>query len=127
MRSILLTAALLLAGPSFAQTSPPRVLRMATSVDAATLDPHATNALFTFLVVQQIYESLTHRGDDLKIAPGLATRWEQVEPTRWRFNLREGVRFHGGEPFAAEDVVFSIERAQQPTSNYCIFAKCRLW
>ena len=54
MRSILLTAALLLAGPALAQTTPPRVLRMATSVDAATLDPHATNALFTFLVVQQI-------------------------------------------------------------------------
>ena len=32
-----------------------------------------------------------------------------------------GVRFHGGEPFTAEDVVFSIARAQQPTSNFGIF------
>jgi peptide/nickel transport system substrate-binding protein len=94
---------------------------MATSVDAATLDPHATNALFTFLVIHQVYEGLTWRGDDLKVHPGLATRWEQVEPTRWRFHLRDGVRFAGGEAFDADDVVFSLERALKPTSNYGIF------
>ncbi|MBD0275576.1 MAG: ABC transporter substrate-binding protein, partial [Acetobacteraceae bacterium] len=98
-----------------------RVFRMATSTDAATLDPHATNALFTFLVVAQIYEPLTHRGDDMRVQPGLAERWEQVEPTRWRFHLRDGVRFHGGEAFDAEDAVFSLTRAKAPTSNYGIF------
>jgi len=113
-------ATALLAGGAEAQ-APNRVLRMATSVDAATLDPHATNALFTFLVVHQVYEGLTWRGDDLRVHPGLATRWEQVEPTRWRFHLREGVRFAGGEAFEADDVVFSIQRALRPTSNYGIF------
>jgi peptide/nickel transport system substrate-binding protein len=114
-------AAGLLAGAAEAQPAPNRVLRMATSVDAATLDPHSTNALFTFLVVHQVYEGLTWRGDDLKVHPGLATRWEQVEPTRWRFQLREGVRFAGGEAFDADDVVFSLTRALAPTSNYGIF------
>ena len=115
-------AAALMAGAAQAQQpAPNRVLRMATSVDAATLDPHATNALFTFLVVHQVYEGLTWRGDDLKVHPGLATRWEQVEPTRWRFTLRDGVRFAGGEAFEADDVVFSIQRALAPTSNYGIF------
>jgi peptide/nickel transport system substrate-binding protein len=107
--------------PAAAQTPPPRILRMATSVDAATLDPHATNALFTYLVVSQIYESLTHRGDDLRVHPGLATAWRQVEPTRWRFTLRPGVKFAGGEDLTADDVVFSISRALAPTSNYGIF------
>jgi peptide/nickel transport system substrate-binding protein len=120
MRRFLLTAALLAAAPALAQ-SPPRVLRMATSVDAATLDPHATNALFTYLVVQQIYEPLTHRGDDLRIQPGLALSWQQVEPTRWRFQLRPDVKFAGGETFDADDVVFSIQRALAPTSNYGIY------
>jgi peptide/nickel transport system substrate-binding protein len=117
-------AGLLTAGVAEAQgqgQTPPRVFRMATSVDAATLDPHATNALFTFLVVQQMYEGLTNRADDLKVEPALATRWEQVEPTRWRFHLRPGVRFAGGEAFEADDVVFSITRALTPTSNYGIF------
>jgi peptide/nickel transport system substrate-binding protein len=111
----------LAAGEARAQQPPNRVLRMATSVDAATLDPHATNALFTFLVIHQVYEGLTWRGDDLKVHPGLATRWEQVEPTRWRFHLRDGVRFAGGEGFDADDVVFSVQRALAPTSNYGIF------
>ena len=65
-------AALLAAGSAQAQAPQPRVFRMATSVDAATLDPHATNALFTFLVVHQVYEGLTHRGDDLKVQASLA-------------------------------------------------------
>ncbi len=104
-----------------AAAAPGRILRVATSTDAATLDPHATNAQFTWGLVWQIYETLVHRADDLKLAPGLATRWEQVEPGRWRFHLREGVRFHGGEPLTAEDVVFSIGRARAPTSNYGIY------
>lgn len=94
---------------------------MATSVDAATLDPHATNALFTYLVISQVYETLTHRADDLKVQPGLALRWEQVEPTRWRFHLRPDVKFAGGEAFDSDDVVFSITRALAPSSNYGIF------
>jgi peptide/nickel transport system substrate-binding protein len=114
-------AALLSAGSAAAQAPQPRVFRMATSVDAATLDPHATNALFTYLVVSQVYETLTHRADDLKVQPGLALRWEQVEATRWRFHLRPNVRFAGGEAFAADDVVFSITRALAPSSNYGIY------
>jgi len=126
MRLLTALAALTLAAaPSLAQVAPtspaPRVFRLATSTDAATLDPHATNALFTFLVVSQVYESLIARGDDLKLRPALATRWEQVEPNRWRFHLRTSVRFAGGEAFDADDVVFSITRALAPTSNYGIF------
>jgi len=122
-RNVLTGAALAAAVtlPASAQRPQPRIFRMASSVDAATLDPHATNALFTFLVVSQVYESLTHRGDDLRVHPGLATAWQQMEPTRWRFTLRAGVRFAGGEAFDADDVVFSITRALAPTSNYGIF------
>ena len=49
--------------------------------------------------------------------PGLATEWEQVAPPLWRFKLRPDVKFHDGTPFTADDVVFSIQRAQQPTSQ----------
>jgi ABC-type transport system substrate-binding protein len=110
-------AALLSALPAQAQAPAQRVFRLATSTDAATLDPHATNALFTFLVVSQVYEPLILRADDLKLRPGLALSWEQVEPSRWRFRLRPDVRFAGGETFASDDVGFSVTRALAPTSN----------
>ncbi|WP_431271539.1 ABC transporter substrate-binding protein [Dankookia sp. P2] len=120
IRAAALGGLLLAAGTAAAQT-PAKVFRFATSTDAATLDPHATNALFTYLVVSQVYEPLTHRGDDLTLHPGLAVRWEQVEPTRWRFHLRDGVTFSGGESFEAEDAAFSIARVRAPTSNYGIY------
>ena len=98
-----------------------RTVRWSASGDPNTLDPHSQNVGTVTMVLQQIYEGLVTRNPDLSPAPGLATSWSQEEPTRWRFNLRPGVRFHGGEPFTAEDVAFSIARAQQPTSNFGIF------
>ena len=62
-------------------------------------------------------EGLIKRDKDLKIIPGLAERWEMLNPTRWRFHLRKGVKFHDGSPFTADDVVFSAERARGPGSQ----------
>ena len=98
-----------------------KTFRFATTSVATTLDPHANNAFTTYLVTGQIYESLFHRNVALKLEPGLALRWEQVEPTRWRFWLREGVTFHDGAAFDADDVVFSIARTLAPTSNFTIY------
>src|SRR5690606_5665795 len=57
------------------------------------------------------YEGLIERGPNMEIIPALATSWEVVEPTRWRFHLREGVTFHEGQAFTADDVVFTVERS----------------
>ena len=62
-------------------------------------------------------EGLTKRDKNLKIIPGLAERWEIVEPTRWRFYLRKGVKFHDGEDFTADDVLFSVERMRSDGST----------
>jgi peptide/nickel transport system substrate-binding protein len=81
--------------------------------DVATLDPHALNETFTLGFLGNVYEGLTRRGADLKIEPALAESREMVEPTRWRFHLRRGVRFHDGAAFTAADVLFSAERARK--------------
>ena len=64
-----------------------------------------------------IYEGLTRRGPDLAIGPALAERWEIVEPNRWRFYLRRGVKFHDGQDFTADDVVFSAARVRAEGSD----------
>ncbi len=108
MRRSLLAAATALtlgAAPATAET-----LRFAYQTDVNTLDPHGLNETFTLGFQGNIYEGLTRRAPDLAIEPSLATHWELLEPTRWRFHLRQGVTFHDGSPFTADDVVFSAER-----------------
>ena len=91
--------------------------RFAFQGDLKSLDPYSLNETFTHGVLGNVYEGLTKRDKDLKIIPGLAERWEIVEPTRWRFYLRKGVKFQNGEDFTADDVVFSAERALGPSSD----------
>src|ERR1041384_5437703 len=85
--------------------------------DLKSLDPYSLNETFTHGVLGNVFEGLTKRDKDLKIIPGLAKSWEVVEPTRWRFHPRKGVKFHNGENFTADDVVFSADRARGPASD----------
>lgn len=92
-------------------------LRWAFQGDAKSLDPYTLNETFTLGFLGNVYEGLTRRGPELEIVPALATSWEIVEPTRWRFHLREGVTFHNGNPFTADDVVFSANRVRAEGSD----------
>ncbi len=82
-----------------------------------SLDPYSLNETFTLGTLNNVYEGLTRRGPDLQILPGLAESWEVVEPTRWRFNLRKGVKFHNGNDFNADDVIFSATRIKAEGSD----------
>jgi len=91
--------------------------RFAFQGDLKSLDPYSLNESFTLGMLSNVYEGLTRRGKNLEIIPGLAERWEVVEPTRWRFYLRKGVKFQNGEDFTADDVVFSAERVRASGSD----------
>ena len=110
------TAALLLLGIPTAATA--TTLRWSNDSDAGTLDPHALRESFTEAFQQNTYETLARYTGDLKIEPCLAVSWTVEEPTRWRFKLRQGVRFQNGAPFTADDVVFSFERAMADKSPF---------
>lgn len=92
----------------------------ATANDILGLDPHANNHGVTNAMKSNVYEPLVRREPDGSLAPALAERWELVNPTTWRFHLRRNVKFHGGEPFTAEDVVFSAERVKQSDMAYVV-------
>jgi peptide/nickel transport system substrate-binding protein len=95
----------------------PKTLRVAMQGGLNSLDPYTLNESVTLGVLGNVMEGLIRRDRDLKIVPGLAERWEVLEPTRWRFYLRRGVLFHDGSPFTADDVVFSVERSRSPGSQ----------
>ena len=94
-----------------------RTLRWARSIDASSLDPHASNTGPNVLVAQQIYEPLVLRQRDGWMVPALAVSWALVGPNVWEFKLRPNVRFHDGAVFDADDVLFSLERARSEASD----------
>ena len=109
--------AIALAGALAFATADAQTLRWASAGDPQTMDPHSQNESMTNMMNGQVYERLTRRDRQLKIVPGLATEWQQVGPLTWRFKLRQGVKFHDGSPLTADDVVYSVQRGQMPTSQ----------
>jgi peptide/nickel transport system substrate-binding protein len=76
-----------------------------------SLNPNLSRSATAFSLHRAMLETLT-KADAAKggeLGPGLALSWEQVEPTVWRFDLREGVTWHDGTPFTADDVVATID------------------
>src|SRR5687767_12458675 len=107
-------AATLLATTAMANT-----LRYANQGDLKSLDPYTLNETTANAHLGHVYEGLTRRGKDLAIQPGLAERWETSEDgLTWRFFLRKGVKFHNGNDFTADDVVFSATRVRAQGSNF---------
>src|SRR6476646_11787298 len=94
----------LAASPAAAKT-----FRYAFQGDLNALDPYTLNESFTLGALGNVMEGLTKRDKDLKIIPGLAARWEIVDPLKWRVYLRKGIKFHEGEDFTADDVIFSLD------------------
>ena len=90
-----------------------------STTDPQTMDPHAANLAPVTSFLNNVYEGLVRRGKDMSIEPSLATAWAPLDggETGWRFTLRQGVRYHGGEEFTADDVLFSYERAKSEQSD----------
>lgn len=116
LRTMLLTAAVSAVAISSVSAE---TLRWARAGDSLTLDPHAQNEGPTHTLAHQIYEPLIIRDMSGQFQAALATDWAPSpdDPNVWVFNLREGVTYHDGAAFTAEDVVFSIGRAQSENSN----------
>jgi peptide/nickel transport system substrate-binding protein len=106
-------AAAALALPASAET-----FRWSSTTDPSSMDPHAVSSTPVLGFLNNVYEGLVRRGPDMAIEPALATAWEPIgDGAGWRFVLREGVTFHDGAEFTAEDVLFSYERAASEESD----------
>lgn len=94
-----------------------KTFKWANDGDVSSMDPYARNETFLLSFNLNMYEGLQRRDKNLKLEPALATKTEMVNPTLWRYTLRQGVKFQGGESFTADDVVFSYGRAAGRGSN----------
>ncbi len=90
-------------------------LRVGIHRDVAGLAPHIAFGASAYIVQGNVYDKLvTYEPPDGRLGPELAVSWEIVDPTTYIFHLREGVVFHNGDPFDAQDVKFSLERMLDP-------------
>jgi ABC-type antimicrobial peptide transport system permease subunit len=96
--------------PSLAQDNS-NTLIMARAVDSTGLDPHTQTAFASLRLIELVYEPLVMLDKDLNLIPGLAESWEFSEDgLTLTFKLRQGVKFHDGSDFTAEDVIASFNR-----------------
>lgn len=116
-RTVLTSAAaagLPLALPEFALAQARKdTMVIAMTLEPPGLDPTAGAAsAIAEITHYNIYETLTKINSDGSVSPLLAESWE-VSPdlTTYTFKLRKGVKFHNGEPFNAQAVKFSFDRA----------------
>ncbi len=98
--------------------------RWSSRGDAATLDPHSQNENFSNGINNLVYEYLVNRDRQTfsKFVPALALSWTNTGPLTWVFKLRQGVKFHDGTPFTADDVVFSFNRARESTVTFRLYS-----
>jgi peptide/nickel transport system substrate-binding protein len=122
-RRLILALALALALAWLAPLSWAQTLTLGTKLELNTLDPHFFAAFPTNSSMQYFFDKLVEYGDKLEKRPALATSWKLVDDTTWEFKLRQGVVFHDGTPFTADDVIFTIERVPNVPNSPNSFAQ----
>ncbi|MBB4053166.1 peptide/nickel transport system substrate-binding protein [Devosia subaequoris] len=110
-KTLALTVAglMLMAGPALAQ---PTEIRIGVALEPPALDPTAGAAeAIDVVVYQNVFEGLVRIDQTGAVQPGLAESWTISEDGQtYRFALNEGVTFHDGTAFDAEDVKFTFDR-----------------
>ncbi|QNI03278.1 ABC transporter substrate-binding protein [Halomonas sp. SH5A2] len=96
-------------------------LRIGYTADPETLDIHEQLSGGMLRFSHLAFDPLVRWTKNFEFEPRLATEWEQVDETTMRMTLREGVTFHSGNEFTADDVVWTIERLKESPDYRGIF------
>lgn len=110
-RSFLAAAAAAAALPAAANAQKAQDTLRVTWRDAVPdVDPYRNSLRTGLIVSHHAWDMLVYRDPEtFKNVPALASAWTQTDPTTIDFTLRDGVAFHNGDPFGADDVVYTIK------------------
>ena len=90
-------------------------LNIVWSGELATLDRYYTTLREGIIVGRLVWDALLFKNPDtLEFEPLLAKSYHFVDATTMEFDLREGITFHNGETFDADDVVYTLNRMSDP-------------
>jgi peptide/nickel transport system substrate-binding protein len=104
-------AASCLAVPALAQPAAARTLRVIPAANLTSLDPIWTTAPITKDHGYMVYDQLVAVDADFVPRPQMAEGWSVEDGGRsWVFRLRDGLRFHDGEPVRSADCIASVQR-----------------
>jgi len=88
------------------------------TAEITTLDPARINQVLQFQIASNVFSGLTHINADLTAEGDLATDWEVSDDgLEWTFHLRQGITWHNGDPFTADDVVYTYNRSKDPEKS----------
>ena len=99
-------------------------LRVALNSDILSTNPGVRRDSNTDVVLNHIFESLVAYKSDISVGPLAASGFSiSDDGTIYTFQIRQGLKFHNGEPVTAVDVKWSWDRYLRPETNW----KCRRW
>ena len=100
---------------------------VAFAAEPRTLLPDTIVDWTTNNMVEHMYDRLVDRDPKTyKPVPMLATGWKIVNDTTWEFTLRQGVKFHNGEPFNAQSVKATMDYIKDPANKTHYLPRCCL-
>ncbi|EOA6544777.1 TPA: ABC transporter substrate-binding protein [Vibrio vulnificus] len=114
-----LTVALMAAGLSLNAAAAD--IKVAYDADPVSLDPHEQLSGGTLQMSHMVFDPLVRYTQKLDFEPRLAEKWERVNDTTYRFQLRKGVKFHSGNELTADDVVWTFDRLKDSPDFKAIF------
>lgn len=91
-------------------------LTAALTGNPSSMDPAGAGIYTSLQVIDNIFSKLITMDEKGGLIPELATKWTMDDPTTYSFDLREGVKFHNGETFSADDVKYTFERILAPAT-----------
>src|ERR1043166_8474981 len=91
-------------------TDPEAELVVAMPDDTTNMDPRIGMGSIRSTYIRPVFESLVDVDPQGKPVPRLPPAWKPVRDTAGEFTLRKGVKFHDGEPFNADTVLFNLDR-----------------